>query len=360
MTSPKIAMITNIPSPYREETYSILNEYLKNSYHVYYCALVEPNRLWKISNGNYNKTFLKKSIFKFKNKSIYLNIDIIKELMNFNPDVIITAGFSPTMLLAFLWAKFRRKKHIAFTDGTIDSEKSLSKIHKWVRKFVFGYTDAFIGASKKSLKLYVSYNISNEKIFLSPLCINNDLYKQGGEIPKKYDIIFSGQFIDRKMPFFFIDVVKLVNESTPCKVILIGSGELKEKMLNKLKELNIEYSYPGFIQQEQLPFIYGSAKILLFPTKNDPWGVVANEACAVGLPVITCENAGAANELIINDYNGYVLPLDEKVWAEHIVNLLKNNTLYKKLSENAIISVKEFNHKNAAAGILGAINFVLE
>lgn len=353
-------MITNIPSPYREETHGILNENLKNNYHVYYCALVEPNRLWKINNGNYNKTFLKKSILQFKKKPIYLNIDIIKELMNFNPDVIITAGFSPTMLLAFLWSKFRHKKHIAFTDGTVDTEKFLGKIHRWVRKFIFRYTDAFIGASKKSLEIYVNYNISNEKLFLSPLCINNDLYKKARKIQKKYDIIFSGQFIDLKMPFFFIDVIKLVDESTPCKVILIGSGELKEKMLNKLEELNIEYSYPGFIQQEQLPFIYGSAKILLFPTKHDAWGIVANEACAAGLPVITCDNAGAANELIIHDYNGYVLPLDERIWAQHVVKILTNITLYERLSKNAIISVKEFNHKNAVAGILGAVNFVLK
>jgi len=360
MTEPRVAMITNIPSPYREETHVILNDKLDNNYRVYYCSMVEPNRLWKISDGNYNKTFLKKTIVKFKNKPIYLNLDIIKEMIDFNPDVIITAGFNPTMLLAFLWSKFRRKKHIAFTDGTLFSEERLSKIHKWVRKLVFRYTDAFIGASKKSLELYTSYSISDEKLFLSPLCVNNALYKQGSELPKKYDVIFSGQFIERKMPFFFIDVIKLANELITIKVILIGSGKLKEKMLNRLSELNIEYSYPGFIQQEHLPFIYGSAKILLFPTELDPWGVVANEALAVGLPVMTCENAGAANELIIHDFNGYVLPLDERIWAQHLINVLTDKTLYKKLSENALISVKEFNQINAVDGILCAINFVLE
>ena len=358
MSSSKIAMITNIPSPYREETHILLHEKLKNNYSVYYCAKDEPNRMWKIGNNDYNKTFLKKSILKFKKKTIYLNLDIIKELNNYNPDVIITAGFNPTMLLSFLWAKFRNKKHIAFTDGTVDSEKSLGKIHRWVRKFVFRYTDGFIGASKKSLELYATYEIRKEKMFLSPLCINNELYKQTKGIQKKYDIIYSAQFIDRKMPFFFINVVKLISDSIPCKVILIGSGELKEKMLKRLEELNIDYSYPGYIQQEQLPLIYGSAKILLFPTKFDAWGIIANEACAAGIPVITCENAGAANELIINDYNGYVLPLDEKIWAQHVIKVLSDVSLYKKLSDNAVISVRKFNYENAIAGVLNAIDFV--
>jgi len=358
MMSPKIAMITNIPSPYREEIHILLNEKLKNNYSVFYCAKDEPNRMWKLADSDYNKTFLKKSILKFKNRLIYLNIDIIRELKNYNPDVIITAGFNPTMLLSFLWAKFRNKKHIAFTDGTVDSEKSLGKMHRWVRKFVFRYTDAFIGASKKSLELYTSYDISNEKLFLSPLCINNEVYKQAKGIQKKYDIIYSARFIDLKMPFFFIDVLKLISDSIPCKVILIGSGELKEKMIKRLEELNIDYSYPGYIQQEQLPLIFGSAKILLFPTKSDTWGIVANEACAAGIPVITCENAGVANELIINGYNGYVLPLDEKIWAEHVIKVLSDVSMYKKLSDNAVISVRNLNYENAVAGILSAVDFV--
>ena len=351
-------MITNIPSPYREETHILLYKKLQNNYSVFYCAKDEPNRMWKIGNSDYNKTFLKKSILKFKKGTIYLNTDIINELKKFNPDIIITAGFSPTMLLSFLWAKFRNKKHIAFTDGTIDSEKYLGKMHRWVRKFVFRYTDGFIGASKKSLELYASYNISNEKMFLSPLCINNEEYKVTKGIQKKYDIIYSAQFIDRKMPFFFINVLKLINDSIPLKVILIGSGELKEEMLKRLDELNIDYSYPGYIQQEQLPLIYGSAKILLFPTKFDAWGIIANEACAAGIPVITCENAGAANELIISEYNGYVLPLDEKIWAQHVIKVLSDISVYKKLSDNAVLSVGKYNYENAVAGILSAVEFV--
>lgn len=360
MSLTKIATITNTPAPYREETYAILNKKLKNQYHVYYCSRIGHNRLWKITDGDYNKTFLKSFSLKFKDRLIYFNFDIFTALNKFNPDVVLTSGFFPTMILAFIWSKCHGKKHITLTDGTITSEKHLSGIHRWVRKFVYFYTDAFIGSSKKSMELYLSYNVKSEKLFLSPLCIKNDIYKKCHGIQKKFDIIFSGQFIDRKMPFFFIDVIKLVCESISCKVLLIGSGELKEKMLNKLDELNIEYSYPGFIQQEQMPFFYGSAKILLFPTKYDAWGLVTNEACAAGLPVITCDNAGAANELIIHDYNGFVLPLDEKVWAQHIIKLLSNEDLYKKFSTNALKGIQKYTYENAVQVIMDAAYYALQ
>ena len=36
----------------------------------------------------------------------------------------------------------------------------------------------------------------------------------------------------------------------------------------------------GFARQEDLPRWYGASRVFLFPTQWDPWGVVANEACA--------------------------------------------------------------------------------
>lgn len=355
MTSTKIVTISDIPAPYRENIHVKLNQIYYNNYQVFYCAESQYHRLWKINYGNYNKTFLKKSLFGKGTK--YLNIDIIKSLNHFNPDVVITAGFFPTMLIAFLWCKAHNKKHLVYTDGTLKSEEHLTILHKLVRKLVYRFTDAYLGASKKSLDLYNSYNITNEKLFISPLCANNIYFKQFHQTPKKYELMFCGQFIDRKMPFFFINTVKLVKESLPCRVVLVGDGILKELMLQELNINNIEYNYLGFVQSEKLPSIYASSKIFLFPTKYDAWGLVANEACAVGVPVITCDNAGAANELIINDYNGYVLPLDEKVWAEHIVSLLTNNTLYDKFSDNAFDSVQAYNYDSAVEGIRNAVQY---
>lgn len=354
---PKIAMICNIPAPYREEVHIKLNQKYGNNYQVYYCAEIESNRFWKIKYGNYNKTFLKKSLI--GKSSIYLNIDVIKSLNHFNPDVVLTGGFFPTMLIAFLWCKLHNKKHLVYTDGTLKSEEHLTFLHTLIRKLVYRFTDAYLGVSKKSLALYNSYNVTNEKLFISPYCANNNYCKQFRQTPKQYDLMFCGQFIERKMPFFFINTVKLVKALLPCKVVLVGDGNLKESMVKALKDNNIEYHYPGFIQAEELSSVYASSKVFLFPTKYDAWGLVANEACAVGVPVITCDAAGAANELVLHGYNGYVLPLDEKIWADHIVKLLSDNTLYKTFSDNAFSSVQRYNYDVAASGIVDAVNYSL-
>lgn len=354
----KVAMVTNIPSPYREEMHVVLSNKLRSNYHVYYCAHIEPNRLWKFEYGNYKRTFLKRSGFTLKSRRIYSNLDIIKELNKFEPDVVITAGFFPTAIMTFIWCKLKGRKHICFTDATLQSEEGLSFFHKIIRKTIFSFTEAFIAVSKKGCDLYLSYQIDIKKIFWSPICIQNCRFQQFFGSKKKYDILWSGQFIERKLPFFFVEVLKLVNTKIPCKVILIGSGPLKAFVTKSLTEANIDYTFPGFLQQNELPIVYASSRLLLFPTSEDPWGVVANEACAAGVPVITCENAGAANELIIHGHNGYVLPLDPKIWAEHIIDLLNDEILYDKFAKNALNAVQKYNYENAAIGILNAIQYV--
>ena len=168
--------------------------------------------------------------------------------------------------------------------------------------------------------------------------------------------MFSGRFIDLKLPFFFVEIAKQVKENLGyCRVLILGSGVLKEEIFLKLDEYGIEYDYPGFVETKKLPEYYAKAKIFLFPTQNDTWGVVANEAMAAGLPVITCKDAGVAHDLVINDQTGYVLPIDKNMWAEKVIAILKDQSLYERLSANAWQHVQQYNFHNAANGVTRAI-----
>ena len=262
------------------------------------------------------------------------------------------------MLYAYLWANFKNKSIIVFTDGSLNSESYLTFIHQFVRKIVFKKAKAFIGPSNGSAALYDSYGIDKKKFFRTYLSVNNQSFFKTPLDEKKYDLMFSGQFIERKMPFFFIEVVKKVKEQFgKCTVLILGSGPLKSKMLERLKKYGIEFYCPGYIQQEELPQYYSQSKLFLFPTQNDPWGVVANEAMASGVPVITCDRAGVAHDLVIDKENGYVLALKVDTWVEYSIKLLTDSQLYENFSQNSISHVQKYNYANAANGIIEAIEY---
>jgi glycosyltransferase involved in cell wall biosynthesis len=109
------------------------------------------------------------------------------------------------------------------------------------------------------------------------------------------------------------------------------------------------------VQQADLPSLYCSAKIFLFPSSWDPWGVVANEACAAGQAVMVSTSAGVAGELVVDDDNGFVLPLSIPLWVNRAADLLRDDEMRARFSGRSLDLVRNYNYDRAAQGLVDAI-----
>lgn len=360
----KICIVTNIPVPYRIPIFNIINSILGKNFLVIYAARKEPNRLWDLGNLDFNHIFLEENIEEKQDGFNYVhnNKDILKHLISFSPDYIITTGFNPTHLYAYLYSKIFFKKHIYWSDGTIFTEKNLTWKHELLRKIIFNTTYSFLGPSNDNKKLYMSYGINENKIFKTHLCVDNNRFDNSMSFTdRKYDLIFSGQFIDIKQPIFFLNIVEEISFKKKLNILIIGDGPLKEEIITKLNKItNITYNYPGFVSQEELPYYYSMSRIFLFTTKLDAWGVVANESLASGTPVIVTPYAGVANDLVKDNVNGFVLDINKELWSEKIIEILDNETLWENLSKKAKLSVSDYTFKNAAEGILNSCHISLK
>lgn len=355
----KVVLVTNIPPPYRIPVFNKVSEIYGDNFIVIFSARIEPNRQWDLEGIKFRHIFLKENYFKRKGMVIHNNPDVFNIIRKFNPDVLIGAGYNPTSIYSWAYCMLSNTAYVTFTDGTDVSEKNLGALHRFVRKLIFKTSKAYIGASRGSIKLYRNYGVKNEDIFRSHLCINNDYFLElAGNHDRPYDVMFSGQIIERKIPEFFVEIVKkLMDLRNKISVLVIGNGPLRELFLTSLKNTGADLTYPGFINQRDLPNYYSKAKILLFTTINDPWGIVANEALASGTPVITTPYSGVSNDLVIDGHNGYILQVDADVWALQVNAILNDTNLLAGLRENATKSVVEFNFDNAAQGILAAVEW---
>lgn len=357
----RIVIVTNMPAPYRNPIFKNMANRYHDDFLVIYSTKAEPNRTWKFDNLEFNHIYLKENIIGGTEGLSYIhnNPDVWSLLKDFNPDAIITTGFNPTHLYAWLFSVIHRKKHIVMTDGWIESEKKLTWVHRFVRKIVFATSHAFIGASKNSLDLYRSYNLKDASLFQSHLCVENSLFLNDKSVEhREYDLMFSGQFTARKMPLFFAEVVKKVKDKIPnIKILILGNGPLKDEFFAFLEKYDINFNYAGFVTQKELPTYYSNSKLFLFPTLLDAWGVVVNEAMASGTPVITTPYAGVVNDLIINNENGFILPTDIDTWASHAINILNSHDLWNIMSKNARTHVLGYNFEIATQGIIDAINY---
>lgn len=354
----RVVIVDNIPAPYRLPVYARLAREADLDIHVVYCSGREPDREWNLGETRFPHTFLQGKFITFRGRFIHWNPDVWSVLQALKPEIVMTTGFNPTHLLAYLWTRRQGALHVAKTDGTLTSEARLTALHRWVRRRVYAHSAAYVGASDGALQLYQSYGIHPGRMFKSHLCADNALFLNTPPQGKRYDFIFCGRFEAVKNPLFALAVARAVagKIGRRVSVVFVGSGTLEGAIRQYAIKIaaEVETVFAGFAKQEALPAWYGASRIFLFPTQWDPWGVVANEACASGVPVLVTGAAGAAGELVKDGENGYVLPLDEALWVEAATRLLTDQQLYADMVMRCRESVQEYNYDNSALGMAQA------
>lgn len=363
---PKVLLLTNIPAPYREPLHERLAQAAHFDYLVLYCAKKEQNRLWQLPPAAYPQRLLKARQLQFGGRDIYAGSDIRAQLNELKPQVLIVAGFSLPMLQAVWWALRHRVRLVAFSDGTPETERQLSWLHRVLRKLIYPHCQAFIGASQKTLALFKQYGARDDQLFQSCLCVDNARYHSVLPIASRpFDVLLCGQLIPRKMFAFALEVIAGVNQRrqaqqlAPLQVSLVGDGPLRDQLIATASALGItpgqQLQVAGFVQSADLPRYYGQAKVLLFPSALEPWGVVANEACAAGAVVMTTPNTGCAGELVIAGKTGYVMAADVTQWATTLHQLLMTPALLTALSAAAVQQAAHYNYDAATAGVIAAL-----
>ena len=355
----RVALVTNIPAPYRLPVYGLLAAQPGLDLRLFFCSERESDRAWDLDHISVPHVFLRERVVSWRGRFIHANIDVWGALRAFRPAVVVTTGFNPTHLLAFAYARLHGARHVAMTDGTIASEAGLSVVHRWIRRHVYRRTEACVGASEGSLAIYRQYGVPAASMFKSQLCANNEAFASVANTARDADFIFCGRFAAGKQPLFAIQVAALAAARLGRRVrlLLVGSGPLEASMRQAAARVadRVDAEFAGFATQAELPGHYARARLMLFPTAGDTWGVVANEACAAGVPVLVSPQAGVAGDLVLDGQNGRVLPLDAARWAVAAAELLSDEATWQRMSRCSMDRVRPYTYANAARGLADAV-----
>jgi glycosyltransferase involved in cell wall biosynthesis len=354
----RCAVITNVPAPYRLPTWDLLAASGHVELHMVYCAGAHIDPSQDGRSSRYQVHFLKGRYDIHDTRFSHADPDVWRLLGSIQPDVVVTSGFIPTFLFAFVWAVMHRVPHVTMTDGTLESERSLSWKHRLVRRFVFSRTQSFVGACQGSTDLYLSYGLPRERIHVAALCTDNARFASV-QVPRSYDLLFSGRFVAHKNPLFAIAVAYQAARRLGRRLSLrfVGKGDMEPAMRQMAQEVSewVDVSFAGYLSQAELPLEYAASRVFLFPTSFDCWGVVANEACAAGVPCVVTPHTGVVDELIQDGVTGFVCPLDEAMWVDRVVQLLSDDSLWQSMSLAARREVERFTFAHAAQGLLTAL-----
>ena len=146
--------------------------------------------------------------------------------------------------------------------------------------------------------------------------------------PKGPTILFAGRLLSHKNVDVLLRAAAIVIKKHPkVSLWIVGEGPARASLEALSAELKIEknVSFPGFLKDEgELYRIMQSSKIFVLPSTREGFGIVALEANACGLPVITIDHEhNATRDLIVNGENGILVKLDVSQLAGAIEVLLK-------------------------------------
>lgn len=151
---------------------------------------------------------------------------------------------------------------------------------------------------------------------------------------KKLKILNVGSFQKKKNQLFLIEVAKeLKIKNIDFELILIGDGEMRSSVENKIKSEKLEryVSLKGIVNDVET--YYKNSDIYVHAATYEPFGLVYLEAMASGLPIVSLDGKGN-KDIILNGKNGFLIQEQNPTYfASQIEKLFTQPELYAAMSE---------------------------
>lgn len=359
----KIAILTNISSPYKSLQ---INEFCKlenTDFTVYY---TEPNNKkieWEEKKAEFLQVSLKQ-INMFSKFGLILNKGLFN-IVRRNELLILTGYDQLSMIFISIICRFYNRPYIVLFDGISRNRIELkeSKLKIIFKKIVLSQSRGVMANGLVS-RLYLTSILGypNEKIYNQYLSVDNktlellslDKQKHRDFYRAKYNIdsdskvlLFSGRLIEKKNIEKVILAISILKRKDII-FLITGGGELNRKIQQLADDLAVKVIITGFInEQEELFKHYFAADVLILPSKEEPWGLVVNECMAAGLPVIVSKVCGCSLDLVKDNYNGYTIdPMDEVDIAEKINQVLFSSKI-DEMGKNSKEIISKWTFENS-------------
>lgn len=235
----------------------------------------------------------------------------------------------------------------------------INTIHTINKKRLNRMGDLFYGCSIQAAKWMFNKKILNSnrfQVFNNSIDINRFKYdksirnKKRKELNiKDTDIVIGhiGRFIEQKNHTFLIDIFNEINKiNNQTKLVLIGDGELFEKIKIKVKNLKLENNVLFLKKRFDVNELYQVFDIFLLPSLYEGLPIVGIEAQCSGLQCFFSDNV--TKEVLLQKNSKMLsLNMNSKKWAEIILNNYDSNSAreeaYIKISKSGFDIDKEIN-----------------
>ncbi len=261
--------------------------------------------------------------------------------------------------------------------GSITGGKTMKFFHRLYYTRKFRDVSAFLALGSLNRKLYLSYGVDENKIFLVPHAVDNTFFQSRVELAHQSRdklrenlglpsdcplVLFSGRLAEEKDVVTLIRAIGRINQSLSpkCCLLISGDGPLKQSLMSVADSVAPQaVRFLGFQNQTQLPGIYDLADVFVLPSLFEPWGLVVNEVMNAGKPVIVSDAVGGGPDLIERGVNGDVFQagnIDDL--CAKLLPWLRDASLRACGGAESLPIINRWSYDEDVAGIKKALSFL--
>ncbi|MFO8015212.1 MAG: glycosyltransferase [Phycisphaerae bacterium] len=110
-------------------------------------------------------------------------------------------------------------------------------------------------------------------------------------------VLFLGRITRQKGPEFFLAAARRVLEHTDdVRFVMAGDGDRMDEIVHRAAEMGLGHKvfFTGFLRGTDVDRAFAMADLFVMPSVSEPFGLVALEALARGVPVLMSKQSGVA------------------------------------------------------------------
>jgi len=299
---------------------------------------------------------------------IWLNFVLPIALKKYKLDLF----FQPNHFLPYIFNDKKIKNIITIHD-------LIPKINPEYRDFFYNnYLNIFLPSSIKKSQAIITdsenskrdiikfYNVSAENIHIVYAAADDKFKQRILSIEKKKKLISQynlpnnfilhvGAIENRKNIIGILKIGDLLkNLGKNIKIVLIGKPGYGAVEIFKEIEKCESICYRGHVNDKDLPYIYNLAKLFLFPSFYEGFGLPPLEAMQSGLPTLSSDTSSMPE--VVGDGGITHNPRDYEGFTKDIINLLENKNIYQEMQKKAIRRAKDFSWRISTIKLIDIFN----
>ena len=219
----------------------------------------------------------------------------------------------------------------------------------------------FVEGGARTRQQFVAAGVRPEKIVpFAYATMRLGIRDQGSGIRREgTTFVYAGSFCERKATDVLLAAWERLRREFPAaKLILVGGGEWQARVEAVAGESS-GIEYVGAVRQEEIYEVICRGDVMLLPSRYDPWGVALVEGGMAGLAMVGSDRTGAAEELVRDGENGYVVKAGDEEDLLRVMRIYAaDRTVARQHGAAARKTAEQTTGENLARKLIGAFEGV--